>query len=120
MNGLPVELDDQPLLPPEAIRGEEPSADGDVCVQLRSRQPVAVDERHEALLRVALGHPAIRSTLLQQSAQDRRSPSPRIPREQVRNRQPIGQPLHFDLIENPLDLPPRHDSSEIEDRPRHR
>lgn len=119
MHGPPVQLDDHPLLGPEAIGSEEAAPSGNIRVAARLRQAMPVDEGDEPLLQLVENDSATRRVVAQQGPQDRRPTPPRIALEKIRKRQSIGETENFRLVHRLFQLAFAQNRREIEQRPRY-
>ena len=95
---------------PEAVDLEEPTAQRERRVEPRPRQPVGVEQGNERLLELVARDPA-GSSEAEQRPQRHRAAAPRMALQQVRHREPVGQPPHFRLVQRPLQLPRRRPSA---------
>ena len=101
-----VELDDQPLLRPEAIDLEESPCEREVRIAAAAGAGRCASrsawKRSSSSLRVTRRD----ASIAEQSAQHPRPSSPRIALEQHRHREPVGQAAHLSLVEGLLQLAP--------------
>src|ERR1044072_201959 len=86
MDGPPIELNDQSLPCPSAIRREESTGDRDISVESRPRKRMRIQHRHKELLEIVFRGALATGAFVQQKPKERRTRAPRVPREQIWNR----------------------------------
>lgn len=116
----PVELHDEPGLPPHAVGLDPPAPVLEPQVDLRAGQAGAVDEGEEAILQLAARDPRTDRLGREDRAQRGRAGPAGMAGEQVHEGERAIQPEHRRLLDRPLERPRPHDGREVEQRPRRR
>jgi hypothetical protein len=118
VEGAAVELDDQALLDPSAIRLDEAVAQEDGNVQPRHRQPAALQEAPKAFLQLASRQPGADLGHTQDGADGRRSAAPGVAGEEGREGDAIAVAANLGLTQGTIDAAVIQNRSEVEERTR--
>jgi hypothetical protein len=114
VEGSAVQLNDQALLPPDAVRLDEAATDGDRRVHLGSWKAAGIDEPEEALLQFAPGAGRADAAEVKDRPDRRRTAPPRVPRKQFGQREGVGVASALRLVDGPFDAPAVQDRREVE------
>jgi len=112
-----VELDDQALRTPDAVTLDQAAGDLHGGIDLRPREADALEEREEALLKVAAGGVLAGASGGDDTAERRRAAAAGVAGEEPFERDEVAEPPDLGLLKRPLELAAREDRREVEESP---